>query len=85
MKQMLAWLETKLSRFKSPDLPDTSGRGKSNELDLGVDLPKELRDLVNDVPTTAGAHDDTVPNLRTLDPDTSPGFDPYDTAKLHKK
>jgi len=51
MKRIIGWLEAKLSRSKSPDLSDASSASESakpDEIDLGIDLPKELRDLVND-------------------------------------
>jgi len=114
MNRIFGWLESKLCRSKSPDLsdaPNESGSANSDEIDLGVDLPKELRDLVNDVPIPdielakyiqetvktapmpdvyADEHGDTVPNLKILasdtsDTDTSTEFNPYDTARMHKK
>jgi len=114
MKRIFGWLESKLSRSKSLDFsdpPGESGSAKPDEIDLGVDLPKELRDLVNDVPIPdvdlakyvqetvkiapmpdiyADEHVDTVPDVDLVDPtgadtDTSPGFNPYDTVKMHKK
>lgn len=114
MKRIFEWLEDNLPRFKSLDLPDAPGESESvkpDEIDLGVDLPKELRDLVNDVPIPdvglakyiqesvkiapmpdmyVDEHADTVPNLDVVDrhpdnSDSSPGFNPYDTARMHKK
>jgi len=114
MNRIVGWLKSRLSRSKSADLsdePDKSGSAKPDEIDLGIDLPKELGDLPNDVPITdvdqekdrqeparitpapelcADEHVATVPDLDLVDPsgadtDTSPGFDPYDTAKIHKK
>jgi len=110
MKRIFAWLGTKLSRSQAPNLADTSGAVETatpDEVDLGIDLPKEIRDLVNDesIPDDDLPKDSqesamkapmpdiyadedvvaTVPDLKMLDLDTSPGFDPYDTAKTHKK
>ena len=53
MKRIVGWLEEYLPRFKSLNLPDASRESESaspDEIDLGIDLPKEIRDLVNDVP-----------------------------------
>lgn len=96
MRRIFGWLEDHLPRFKSLDLPDALGESESvkpDEVDLGVDLPDELRDLVNDVQIPDGYaedYDDTVPNLAILDlspPDTdeSTGFNPYDTGTLQIK
>ena len=88
MKRIFGWLEENLPRFKSLDLPNASGeleRASPDEIDLGIDLPKEIRDLVNDVPIPdvgppkdapdmhTDEYVDTVPNLKILDeslPDT---------------
>ncbi len=54
MKRIIRWLDSKLSPKKSPnpsDAPSDSEGAKPDEIDLGVDLPKELQDLVNNVPT----------------------------------
>ena len=89
MKQVFSWLQAKLSRSKSIDPPSESEGTNPTELDL----PKDMQDLVNDAlpPDSVEYEDDvTVPDLRlhdqpSLDADKTTGFDPYDTAKLHKK
>ncbi len=92
MKQILRWLETKLSRPKSPDLPNapsTSESANPDEIDLGIDLPKEIQDMVNDdsLPDhVEHEHVETVPDpslddQSSPDADKSTGFDPDDTIK----
>ena len=84
MKRIFTWLERKLSRRKAvTDQPSNPENAKPDEIDLGLDLPKELQDLVDDVSIDLV---DTVPNLEiAADTDKTTGFDPYDTATMHKK
>jgi len=84
MKRIIRWLETKLSRREAvTDQPSDPESAKPDEIDLGLDLPKELQDLVDDVSIDLV---DTVPNLEiAADTDKMTGFDPDDTATLHKK
>ena len=51
MKRIFRWLEENLPRFKSLDLPDARGESETDEVDLGIDLPKEIREMVHEVPT----------------------------------
>ena len=96
MKRIIRWLETKLSRPKSPDtsdVPSDSESAKPDEIDLGIDLPKGLQEPAKNVlmPDIYGAeHDATVPHLKipdqpSLEVGESAGFNPYDTAKMDKK
>ncbi len=96
MKRIVRWLETKLSRPKSPDTSDApsgSESAKLDEFDLGIDLPEDLQEPAKNVlmpDICADEHIDTVPNLEVLDPsspdiDESTGFNPYDTGTLQKK
>ena len=89
MKRIFRWLETRLARSKSPnpsDAPGASESVKPDESDLDQESPKivAMPDIYGD------EHVPTVPNLKILDessPDTddSTGFNPYDTATMHKK
>ena len=89
MKQIISWLQAKLSRSKSIDPPSESESVNPNELDL----PREMQDLVNDAPMPdiyADDHGSPAPSRKFLDPsspdaDKTTGFNPYDTAKIHKK
>ncbi len=68
---MIRWLETKLSRQESPNPSDAPSNTESAKPD-------------------EDEYVDTVPNLKILDEsppgtDNSTGFNPYDTAKMHKK
>ena len=94
MKQIFSWLQAKLSRSKSINPPIESDSTNPG----AVDLPKDMQDLVNDTPPSdngeyeleATMGDITTPNLQLDDPfssdaDEPTGFNPYDTAKLHKK
>ena len=82
MKQMFSWLATKLSRSRTADSTDALGnpeRSEPGKDDLG--LPKEMQDMMDDAP---------IPDRKFLDPSSptaskTTGFNPYDTAKLHKK
>ena len=87
---MITWLETILSRWgvvaNEPSNPESV---KPDELDL----PKDMQDLVRDAPMPdiyADKHDVPAPDRKFLDPsspdaDKTTGFNPYDTAKMHKK
>ena len=96
MKEIIRWLETKLFRSKLVNPPIESESPKPDRTVL--DLPKDMQDLVNDAPPSdngeyeleATMGDITTPNLKLDDPfssdaDEPTGFNPYDTAKLHKK
>ncbi len=89
MKQIISWLQAKLSRSKSIDPPSESESADPDELNL----PREMQDLVNDTPPPDSVEykdDVTVPDLRlhdqpSSDADKTTGVDPSDTAKIHKK
>ncbi len=96
MKEIIRWLETKLFRSEPVNPPISLESAKHDKTEL--DLPKVMQDLVNDTPTSdngeyeleATMGDITTPNLKLDDPfssdaDEPTGFNPYDTAKLHKK
>ena len=87
---MITWLETVLSRWGVvADKPSNPESVKPDELDL----PKDMQDQVNDAPMPdiyAEELAETVPHLRYLEPsspdaDKTTGFNPYDTANMHKK
>ena len=94
MKGIVSWLKAKLSRSNSVNpsnvlsSPERSDPGKNDLV-----LPKDMQDLVNDATMpgrSADEHSVTLPDLnlddeRSPNTDTSTGFNPYDTAKLHKK
>ncbi len=94
MKQIISWLQAKLSRSEPINPPIESDGTNRNELNL----PREMQDLVNDTSLSdngeyeleATMGDITAPNLKiddlsSSDADEPIGIDPYDTAKLHKK
>ena len=90
MKVMITWLETILSRWGVvADAPSNPESINADELDL----PKDMQDLVSDAPMPdiyADEHDVPAPDRKFLDPsspdaDKTTGFNPYDTAKMHKK
>jgi hypothetical protein len=82
MKHIINWLEARLSRSKSADPSDSPSKPKSSKPGKGnLGLPKDMQDLVDDAP---------MPDRKFLDPsspdaDKTTGFNPYDTANLHKK
>jgi len=84
MKRIFTWLERKLFRRETvADQPNNPESAKPGEIDLGLNLPKELQDLVEDVTIDL---DVTVPNFEiAADTDKTTGFDPEDTATMHKK
>jgi hypothetical protein len=90
MKLMITWLETILSRWGAvADVPSNPESVKPDE----PHLPKDIQDLVSDAPMPdiyADDHSSPAPSRKFLDPssqdaDQTTGFNPYDTAKLHKK
>ena len=90
MKLMIPWLEKILSRWGAvADAPSNPVSVKPDELDL----PKDMQDRVNDAPIPdiyADDHCSPAPSRKFLDPsspdaDKTTGFNPYDTAKMHKK
>ena len=96
MKRIIKWLETNLSRQKSPkpsDAPSDSETVNPEEIDHGIDPPKGLQNSAKNVPLSDICSDEsvaTVPNLEILDEssrdtDNSIAFNPYDTATIHKK
>ena len=87
---MITWLETILSRWGVvANEPGTPESVRPDELDL----PKDMQDQVSDAPMPdiyADEHDVPAPDRKFLDPsspdaDKTTGFNPYDTAKMHKK
>ena len=94
MKRIASWLGVKLSgsnsvnRSNASDSPEESKPDKSDLV-----LPKDMQDLVDDATMqgiSADEHSVTVPGLNlddesSSDIDASTGFNPNDTAKLHKK
>ena len=90
MKLVITWLETILSRWGVvANEPGNAESVKPDELDL----PKDMQDRVSDAPMPdiyADEHDVPAPDRKFLDPsspdaDKTTGFNPYDTAKMHKK
>ncbi len=84
---MITWLKSKLSRWGVvADAPSNPESINADELEL----PKDIQDLVNDATMPDIYTDKHVPDRKFLDPssqdaDKTTGFNPYDTAKLHKK
>ena len=94
MKRIFRWLEAKLSRQESSDLPDAPNPSENARLDLDTESSTDLPNLAIDAPIpdiyAEDELEEAVPDLklqdsRPLGTDTSPGFDPYDTARMHKK
>ncbi len=78
MKQLIRWFKALLSR---PDVTTAAEQPTKP-------LPEKSDDLMPDIYSESDA--DTVPQIKTLDEpspddDKSAGFNPYDTAVLHKK
>ena len=73
MKQIIRWLKAKLSRSKSINPPINPESTKPDKTE--PDPPKDMQDFANDAPKPNNASD----------ADNETGFNPYDTAKLHKK
>ena len=90
MKDIPKWLNDALSR---PKKDADSDNAKPKEIDLGIDLPKDLQDFLTEAPMPDIYFDDleaTVPDIKIVDPDApsgdkEAGFNPYDTARMHKK
>ena len=82
MQHIIKWLEAKLFRSKSADPSDPPSNSENSTPGKGdLSLPKDMQDLVDDAP---------MPDRKFLDPsspdaDKTTGFNPYDTANLHKK
>ncbi len=82
MQHIIKWLEAKLSRSKSADPSDPPSNSESSNPGKGdLGIPKVMQDLVDNAP---------MPDRKFLDPsspdaDKTTGFNPYDTANLHKK
>ena len=83
MKRMIAWLEAKLSRWGAgANKPSDSTGDAANEMHY---QPAETNAPMPDIYT-----DKHVPDRKFLEPsspdaDKATGFNPYDTAKMHKK
>ncbi len=92
MKDIPKWLAERLSKLRKPVEDDRQNDAESVKPDE-LDLPKDMQDLVDDVPSPDDVEDDdgnTLPNLSlngppSSDADEPTGIDPDDTAKLHKK
>ncbi len=90
MKLMITWLEAILSRWGV--VADAPSKPESVKLDERH-LPKDIQDLVSDAPMPdiyADDHEAPEPDRKFLDPsspdaDKTTGFNPYDTARMHKK
>ena len=94
MKRIASWLGAKLSRSNSVNRSNAPGSPEESTPDKSdLVLPKDMQDLLDDatMPSiSADGHSVTLPDLNlddehSPDTDTSTGFNPYDTAKLHKK
>ena len=90
MKLVITWLEAILSRWGV--VADAPGDPESVNPDE-LDLPKDIQDLVGDASMPdmcANDPDAREPDRKFLDPsspdaDKTTGFNPYDTARMHKK
>jgi hypothetical protein len=94
MKQIVRWLKTTLSRPESHSHSDAPNQSENARLDLDTESSTDLPNLVIDAPMpdiyAEDELEETVPDLklrdsRTPGTDTSPDFNPYDTAQMHKK
>ncbi len=96
MKRMIAWLETKLSRWGAgadePSDPESVGPGVDGSTGAAANEthyePGETNAPMPDI--YADEHDAPAPDRKFLDPsspdaDKTTGFNPYDTASLYKK
>jgi len=92
MNRIIKWLKTRLSRREVLVVTDPLNSSESVNADE-LDLPKDMQDMVRDAPMPdiyAEELAETVPHLRYLEPsspdaDKTTGFNPYDTANMHKK
>ena len=89
MKRIIKWLKTQLSRGEALAVTDPLNSSESVNADE-LDLLKDMQDLVSDAPMPDIYTDKHVPDRKFLDPssqdaDKTTGFNPYDTAKMHKK
>ena len=90
MKLVITWLESILSRWGI--VADARSNPENINADE-LDEPKDMQDLASDAPMPdiyADEHDVPAPDRKFLDPsspdaDKTTGFNPYDTAKMHKK
>ncbi len=85
---MIAWLETKLSRWGAvadePDVNESTGEVANSTQDQEPEKGAPMPDIYAD------EHGAPAPDRSFLDPsptdaDKTTGFNPYDTAKMHKK
>ena len=74
MKKIISWLEAKLFRSKSIKPPSDLESSKTDSSNIGVDLPKNMQNLVDDaaVPEHADEPD--------LEPDDQPSSNTEETT-----
>ena len=95
MKRIIRWLESKLSRREAAaeELSNPES-AEPDEIDLGMDRPKDLQEPAENVPTpdvNDDDHTETAPNIEftadtdEADTDESTGFDLNDTANMRRK
>ena len=90
MKRIIRWLETKLFRREAAaDELSNLKSAKPGEIDIGMGRPKDIQEPAENVPmpdVNDDEHTIASPDVEfTLDTGEPTGFDPYDTAKMHKK
>ncbi len=96
MKRVIAWLESILSRWGAgadePSDPESVRPGVDGSTGDAANethyRPGETNAPMPDI--YAEEHDDPAPDRKFLDPsspdaDKTTGFNPYDTARMHKK
>lgn len=86
MEELIDWLKSVVSRFGAagPEASDSSGDEDDSTQDQVPVQDGTMPDIYAD------EHDTTPSNRKFLDPsspdaDKTTGFNPYDTASLHKK
>jgi hypothetical protein len=86
MKGVFHWLSMNLSRSPASETRSDQDSFENDERSANGDF--QIDDLMPDI--YSGSTDETAPHLRVIKgrsqaTDKSTGFDPYDTAKFHKK
>ena len=82
MKGFLNWLSMNLPRRAASETKSGQDGSENDERSINGDV--QIDDLMPDI--YSESTDDTKPHLRVIKhPSQATGFDPYDTAKTHKK
>jgi len=73
MKRIIKWVETMLPRRRIPDVVDQPSKPITVEDLVMPDIYAEVKSIAK------------ILDLSSPDSDKKRGFNPYDTARLHKK